>query len=471
MKKKIIIIGAGISGLCAGCYGQKNGYETEIFETQGTPGGLCTSWNRNGYLIDGCIDWLIGLNPDNFIYDLWNELGIFDNMKFVHHDYIMHIELEGESGKQLILYSDVDKLEKHLLELSPQDAELIKEFTHAVRKSAFFSKTTKTIFIDKFAHMTMYEFLQQFKDDFLREALGLCLLPLDPKEYCAGGLIYRLSFYNRKDAGWPVGGSLALAKQIESKYGSLGGKINYKSEVDEIIVKDNKAVGIRLTNGSEYYADFVISAIDGHKIMFNLLKEKYVNDEIKQLYNIKKPLNTSIQVSLGIECDLSNEPHGIAIKLNSPLVAGNLDSDYLYLKHFCYDDIISNQGKSVITSIIKTDYEYWNKLHQNIEMYKLEKERICTEVIKVVEKRFPQTKGRIKVTDVATPVTYSRYTGVWKGSYLGWWGNSPKTLPCVLPDLNNFFMAGQWTRPSGGIPAAMMSGRECIAKICAENEK
>jgi phytoene dehydrogenase-like protein len=43
--KKIIIIGAGISGLSAGCHAQMNGYESEIFEMESTPGGLCTSWN------------------------------------------------------------------------------------------------------------------------------------------------------------------------------------------------------------------------------------------------------------------------------------------------------------------------------------------------------------------------------------------------------------------------------------------
>jgi hypothetical protein len=44
------------------------------------------------------------------------------------------------------LYSNVDKLENHLLELSPEDSEIIKEFTDAIRKSAFFSKSKKTVF-------------------------------------------------------------------------------------------------------------------------------------------------------------------------------------------------------------------------------------------------------------------------------------------------------------------------------------
>lgn len=37
--KSIIIIGAGIAGLSAGCYGQMNGYHTRIFEMSNSPGG------------------------------------------------------------------------------------------------------------------------------------------------------------------------------------------------------------------------------------------------------------------------------------------------------------------------------------------------------------------------------------------------------------------------------------------------
>lgn len=469
MKKKIIIIGAGISGLSAGCYGQMNGYVTEIFELQSLPGGLCTSWNRNGYLIDGCIDWLIGSNPDNYIYDLWNELGVFDNSDLIYHDYILQVE-DG-SGKRLVVYSDVDKLESHLIELSPDDALLIREFTDAIRKCAAFSKTSNTVFIEKFNKMTMYDFLQQFRDKFLKDALSVCLLPLDSKDYCVGGLIFRLSLYNRKDACWPVGGSLNFAKKIEEKYLSLYGKINYKSEVKEIIIKDDKAIGIRLIDGSEQYADFVLSTIDGHRTLFDLLHGKYVDSNIMIHYSNNEIMPTSMQVSLGIDYDLSDQPHSIALKLDNPLIAGNVANTYLFFKHFCYDHIISNAGKSVITSIIKTDYEYWDNLYNNSEMYRLEKEKICMEFIKLLERRFPQIKGKVQVTDVVTPVTYYRYTGVWKGSYMGWKINSGDAIPSVLQGLKNFYIAGQWTRLSAGIPTAMMSGREIIIKMCIDHGK
>ena len=75
MCKSVIIIGAGIAGLSAGCYLQMNGYRTQIFELHDKPGGLCASWKRNGYTIDGCIHWLLGARPGIDFYRFWEELG------------------------------------------------------------------------------------------------------------------------------------------------------------------------------------------------------------------------------------------------------------------------------------------------------------------------------------------------------------------------------------------------------------
>jgi phytoene dehydrogenase-like protein len=75
MDKSLIIIGAGIAGLSTGCYAQMNGYDSQIFEMHDKPGGVCTSWKRNGYTFDGCIDWLMGTSPGDPFYQIWQELG------------------------------------------------------------------------------------------------------------------------------------------------------------------------------------------------------------------------------------------------------------------------------------------------------------------------------------------------------------------------------------------------------------
>jgi phytoene dehydrogenase-like protein len=91
MAESILIIGAGIAGLAAGCYAQMNGYRSKIFELHDLPGGLCTSWLRNNYTFDGCIHYLYGSASGMPYYSVWEELGAVQDRHMIHHDEFMRI--------------------------------------------------------------------------------------------------------------------------------------------------------------------------------------------------------------------------------------------------------------------------------------------------------------------------------------------------------------------------------------------
>ncbi len=59
----ILIIGAGVAGLSAGIYAQMNGFQSTIYEMHTIPGGLCTSWQRKGYIYRRRGRYLAGLTP------------------------------------------------------------------------------------------------------------------------------------------------------------------------------------------------------------------------------------------------------------------------------------------------------------------------------------------------------------------------------------------------------------------------
>ena len=75
---------------------------------------------------------------------------------------------------------------------------------------------------------------------------------------------------------------------------------------------------------------------------------------------------------------------------------------------------------------------------------------------------------------VATPVTWNRYTGNWRGSFEGWLP-TPRTMSLrmrkTLPGLYGFYMAGQWVQPGGGLPPAVMSARHVVQMICKEDSR
>jgi phytoene dehydrogenase-like protein len=95
-----------------------------------------------------------------------------------------------------------------------------------------------------------------------------------------------------------------------------------------------------------------------------------------------------------------------------------------------------------------------------------------------LEKRFSGISDQIEAVDVATPMTYERYTGNWQGSMEGWLITT-KTMSMsmrggmdkTLPGLDNFYMAGQWVEPGGGVPTAAMPGRRVSQMICKQDKK
>ncbi len=113
--KTILIIGAGMAGLSAGCYAQRNGYDSQIFELHFLPGGLCTSWQRGEYVFDGAVRYLNGTSPQSDTHALWDELGILQDTPIHYYDEFSRYE--DRHGRAFKLYADVDRLEAHMLAL------------------------------------------------------------------------------------------------------------------------------------------------------------------------------------------------------------------------------------------------------------------------------------------------------------------------------------------------------------------
>src|SRR5512137_1264694 len=124
--KSIIIIGAGLAGLSTGCYSQMNGFSTQIYEMQNKPGGVCVSWKRMGYSFDYAVHNVFGISskPTKSLYNrVWRELGaIKATSAYAFNEYV---QVEDSSGNVLTVYSDVEKLKKHLKERSPSDEKPI----------------------------------------------------------------------------------------------------------------------------------------------------------------------------------------------------------------------------------------------------------------------------------------------------------------------------------------------------------
>lgn len=484
MEKSIIIIGGGLTGLSLGCYGRMNGYKTTIFEMHDKAGGVATAWKRKGYTIDGAMNWLVGTRPGAQYYNFFEELGVAKEWKIYNHD--RYSIAEDKDGKAFNVYCDADQFEQYLLQIGPEDKEPVHEFTEAIRALSQFkspmerpAELYEASDYEKLARMKPAGeitakwaipgpvFAQRLKNPSLRAIFSSIQMPLSM-------IVWVLSLQHSKSAGYVLGGALALVKPIEKRYRKLGGEIEFKSKVAKIIVEDNKAAGVRLGDGSEHRADWVVSAADGHATIFDMLEGKYTGEKIKSMYanpNLFQPL---VYVGLGVKRTFNDLPStiaGLSFPLDKPITIAGKEENKMNVFIYNFDPSLAPSGKTMAVVSYNTDYDYWEKLNQDLPRYTAEKERIFSEVTAGLEQRFPGIAAQVEMHDVATPMTWLRYTGNWRGSYEGWMFGAYGSINKTLPGLGNFYMAGQWVNAGGGMCTAVMSGSHTIQLICKEDGK
>lgn len=492
--KKLLIIGAGMAGLSAGCYAQMNGFDSEIFELHSIPGGLCTSWRRRGYTFDGSVRYLNGANPQSLTHQLWQELHLLEDTPIYTYDRF--IRFEGRDGRAFTLYTDLDRLQEHLLELSPQDEDVIHEFIEAAkqfRKMEMPLDLTPATPLEamelgqtmlpilwpalRWRNVPVREFAARFRDPLLREGLPE-FFQFSPPDFPMLLLFSVLAMMHDHEAGYPIGGSQHLADTLAERYRELGGAIHYRSRVIRILVENDRAVGVEFEDGSERRADVIISAADGHSTLFDLLEGRTLSAAQRAYYRGLPVSKSILQVSLGVAQDFSAETPAVNFPLPEPLYLGNVRHDRLVLKHYCFDPTMAPPGHSALSVWCEADYSYWRSMRAHPKHYRAAKDLVAQQVITALEERYPGLAEKVEVVDVATPITYERYTGNWRGAFAGWALGARKMnmmmtggMSKTLPDLDNFLMIGQWVEPGGNVELAVASGRDGIKDLCDQEDR
>ena len=484
--KKVIIIGAGMAGMTCGIYLQRSGFETEIFEMNHMAGGECTGWDRGEYHFDGCIHWLVGSKPGTSLNQVWRDTGALDDsVRIIQHDVFARYE---EDGKAVNLYTNADKLEKHLLEMAPEDRKEIKKLCAAMRVMGDFGmpmdkpmdmmtgkdglkfamKNIRGIMkMSDYQKISMSELADRFANPLLRRAI----LAAIPGDNTALAIITTLAGMHVGDCGFPEGGSRALALRMEKKYLELGGKAHYRARVEKILIKDGSAVGIRLQDGSEHFADEIVSCADGYATLKGMLEDKFTPPMYENLFSKPKefPTPTCSLVFLGVNAKLPVAGRGINIPRTEPVTLSGVSNPIVSLLNYGFDKTMAPEGKTVMAFFYPADYDFWKEAHADKQHYQAEKKRLEEDAIGMLVSRFPEAEGKIEATDVVTPMTYERYCNAWRGSWMTW-GKYGKEIPRyfsgLLPGLEHFTMAGMWTLPPGGLPGAAGSGRFAAQRLC-----
>ncbi|MDH5186422.1 MAG: FAD-dependent oxidoreductase, partial [candidate division WOR-3 bacterium] len=392
-------------------------------------------------------------------------------------------------------YYDLARLKNTLLKLSPADSKMIELYIKCIKafannkigdaiSSGSFWKMIlifpSMLPIQKWIKMNMRTFAERFSDPFLKKAFAL-LIYANPD----GPLFFHFMRHAGGMSGdiqWPVGGAAEFAKSIEKHYLALGGKVHYGSRVEKILVENDKAVGIKLADGSEHRADIIISNADGRKTIFNMLDGKYINETVR---GYCAPLSDetpfAVDVFLGINRDLSGEPSSLVLLLEPPKMIANHKYESIELQLYGFDKTMAPTGKGTIKVELPASYAYWKQLYNNDrEKYKQEKQKVAEKVIEILESHFRGIKNQVEVIDVCTLMTWERYMGGTQG-----WFNLPnrkldfsmreelsdKKFKSTLPGLSNFYFVGVWATMMGSLAHNALSGKTIIRRICKKDGK
>ncbi len=486
MGKSIVIVGAGLGGLAAGIYGQRNGFRTRIYEMAQHPGGQCASWRRSGYTFDCCIHHLMGCSPQGKLNRLWRELGALPAEMLYPKECV---SVASPDGKLFLDYYDPEKLEAELCSLAPQDRDAIREYVEAVRsfskhdlmgrmvmdgKTGVLRSLPTVLKNMKWFRTSMKEFAGRFSDPFLRRAFPLLV-------YSMPGMPAFLHFVRhacgqKGDIAWPRGGTATLIKGIETRYAELGGEIHCGQKVEKILAENGRATGIRLADGTDVPADYVVSDADGRRTLLELLDGRFLDDRLRGY--CKEPAdetNWAVHVFLGVNRDLSKEPSSLVQLLDEPVTIAGHRLDSLEMQIYGFDPSMAPEGKGVIKAELVSSYSYWKKLAENREAYEAEKKHVAEQVVAILEKHFPGITGQVEVADVPTLLTWERFMG---GTHGFCNGPSKEFKPrdmfgtgvCRAPGLDRFYFAGVWATSAGATFLNALSGKNAVRDICKKEK-
>lgn len=307
MKKKIIVIGSGFGGLGAASRLLSAGHDVTILEKRDKLGGRAYVYEKNGFKFDGGPTVITA----PFMFD-----DIFEAAGKKREDYVEFVPCDpfyrifDAEGKHFDYNNDHEFTLEEIRKRNPDDVEGYEKFiktTKAIFDKGFVELADKPFlkFTDMLkvapdliklqSYKTVYKYVQQFIDDeFLRRCFSFHPLLVGGNPFDTTS-IYAMIHYLEREWGvhYAMGGTGAIVNALEKLILEQGGTIHTEAEVDEILIANGKAKGVRLKNGEEMEADEIVSNADVAFTYKNLINPKH-----RKKYTDRKIERTKYSMSL-----------------------------------------------------------------------------------------------------------------------------------------------------------------------------
>lgn len=289
----VIVIGSGIGGLTNAALLSLMGKKVCVLEQHYTAGGYTHAYDREGY------EWDVGVHYVGEVHKPSTLRRVFD---VISEGRLQWAAMEDEYDKVILgkdEYSFIagrDNFAQMLKERFPGEEQVIDDYVQLIRDISkytpkFFAgqgmprwmakiynkirpwlvpkqffQTTREALEDMTSNQELISVLTGQWGNYGQVPVDAAFLmhALIAKHYLAGG-------------AYPVGGSSQIARTIIPTIQKSGGEVFTYADVEEILIKNNQAYGVRLADGTELKADKIVSNAGFYNTVKKLLPQATQN--------------------------------------------------------------------------------------------------------------------------------------------------------------------------------------------------
>jgi phytoene desaturase len=276
LKPPALVIGSGFGGLASAVRLQARGYDVTLLEALEQPGGRASVFRDKGFTYDAGPTILTA----PFLLD---ELFALSGKKT--SDYLRIVpckpfyRIAWHDGVSFEYTGHQAEMEDQVRRLAPDDLEGYRNFvgeTHAIFQRAFIELADQpfTRFTDMLrvapdlirlrSDRSVWQMAcRHVKNQRIREVLSFHPLLVGGNPFQSSS-IYAMIHYLEREWGvhFAIGGTGALVQALVKLLEDLGGKLRLNSPVEELLVENGAAIGVRLRSGEVLRAKVVVSNAD-----------------------------------------------------------------------------------------------------------------------------------------------------------------------------------------------------------------
>ncbi len=501
-----VIIGSGLGGLSCAAAFARQGFKTLVLEQHRKPGGYATTFRRpGGFEFDVSLHSTV-VGEREGVHNLIPGFPEIKDVKFIPHPHIYRAIFPDHDFRvpQRDLPGYIDLLVGYFPEEQAGIRALfddvkgfmndINNYMRAQSSGQVDMDQVPVLFplLAKYAFQTWGQIVDaQIQNPKLKAIISALwgYYGLPPSKLASIYYAMPTIGYLEQGGYYPVGRSQKISDAFVQYIENHGGDVMLQARVEDILVKDHAAFGVRLEGGKEYKGKVVVSNANAFDTFRKMMKEEeFLKDYLAQLDQYSVSLSC-FQIFLGLKKDLVGE---LGITDTEIFCETGYDPDVAYegaLKAdvesggfglMLYDNLYkgySPEGKNTINIIALQGYDHWQQFESdywkgNKTAYNKEKERMADVLIqRVEEKVLPGLSKAIEVKDTGSPLTNVRYTSNYRGAIYGFdqtLNNSGATrLPNKTP-IKNLYLAGAWSSPGHSYGGVLWGGVQCFSEIMKE---